>query len=483
MSASESNQNDININMEKIDDCKLSELKDFCKQYKIYVKSTARKGEIIEAIKEWESNGRQSDVKPRGRGRPTGSSNKIKPKRESEDSDDDEKSDEKKAKDKADKKEKKEKEKSDEKKEKKEKHDKLEDKKSEDKNSNRALSPERIDSKSVRSLRGRQDNRPFADNQDQKSPVIETEFEKSLKLEGKMPDNSNLIDDSKMFKSEIKKEIKDYSIESIMHLFSLSSYIMETCANEIDFHMMNSFYPKMNLHPETILEKCIHQIEKGNLNDIYFDLCYRLGYSTLNAKYVRNMLQFKSLNKLNKFDFDIRIEDTNGKTENIDSKIVYMACRDEVVSSERRETYFESHLQNTMKDFCECNELLPRDVGFDTVYQHFNNLTSKYRNQSEFNTEICLLFNLGNLEIDASSVYVKDVMDVSICKYSDAMEKINALNMNLKSSTDFESDSRNNKFMFVRVIRPYSAFSDGRIIPNRFKLGKYVINFDNSIIM
>jgi hypothetical protein len=38
-------------------------------------------------------------------------------------------------------------------------------------------------------------------------------------------------------------------------------------------------------------------------------------------------------------------------------------------------------------------------------------------------------------------------------------------------------------FMFVRVIRPYSPFSDGRIIPNRFKLGKYVINFDNSIIM
>jgi hypothetical protein len=350
--------------------------------------------------------------------------------------------------------------------------------KNSDSTSNRALSPERIDS---RRIRGRQDNTYKGDSVDSlvselNDLKIETEFDKlsKLLLQSNSEFKYKFSNDYSTYKKEIKESTKDYSLESILHLFSLSSYIMETCSNEIDFHVMNSFYPRMKLNPEVILSKALYKMKQGNLNDIYFDLCNSLGYKTLNTKYVRDCLEFKQ--KMDS-EFNIHIEHKN---QTVESKIVFAGCRDEVNKDERRITYFEHYMQTKMKEFCECNELIPRDISFETIYQHFEQITSNNRKHSDFNTEICLVFELGKLEeIESTFLYVKDVMECGILNYEKTMEKINSLNLTIKS----DNVSNSGMFMFVRVIRPYSAFSDGRIIPNRFKLGKYVINFDNSIIM
>lgn len=515
----------MSLDIEKINEFKILDLKNFCKENNIYIKSTLKKSEIIDAINEWKNGAQQTEVRPRGRGRPTGVSTKLKPKR---------KDDELKLETEPEnvvmemKEEKEEKEKKPKKpvgrpkKESKSKKSELGDensiltendsnnpadeksnvgevkkirgrtkkgiinesdevveepesetkRKSPEPVSNRALSPERIDSKSIRSIRGRENN--SYELKEGFNVKIESEFEKIRKI-APSEFEYKISDEFKYFKNAIITDVKDYSFDSILYLFQLSSYILQTCSNEVDFHVMNSFYAKMKMSPNTILEKALNRIKTGHLDDIYFDLCYRLGYVTLNANYVRNALQFKR-NISQKFQ--IQIEEDK-KINEMDSSIVYMSCLDENVSEKRRETYYENHIKNNMRDFCECNELLPRDVSFETIYEHFDMITSKYRNESNFNTEITLVFQLGIEKMESVFSELKDVMECGILTCKEFEEKIHFTDHKIQSKTHYDANSM---FLYVRCIRPYSVFSDGRILPNRFKLGKYVINFNNCVL-
>jgi hypothetical protein len=471
----------ISIDIAKVDEYKITELKDYCKKNSIYFKSTSRKGEIVEIIKEWFKNGKKSDVKPRGRGRPTGTTTKSKPKRSSN----------KGSKDSEDESESKIESKSIESK------SERSDKNSEyarasaanpNENSTRSTSareksPERLDSKRVRSGRGRYDS-SYDGKDEEDSKVLDSEFDKFVKSDEKFVKS----DEFKLYKTEIKNSVKDYSFESILHLFKLLNYIMDFCANEIDFHVINSFSPKMNISPEMILERALENIKNGNMNDVYFDLCYRLGYATLSAKYIRDLLEFNR--DIPKTTFKITLE-CDKKYTTVESKILYMSCRDELISDKRRQTYFENSLKKNLREFCECNELIPRDVSFETVYEHFDIVSSKFTKDYDFNTEICLLFSLGEFSnsesdpiIDTSFCYIRDVMECSILKFSEIESKINSFDHSKKCGIDYTVDNSSPKemYMLVRMIRPYSEFSTGRLIPNSFKVGKISVEFNNSIL-